>query len=334
MSRDYGRVRTQFWSDEKVASWPLDLKCAAVYLLTSPHTTALGAFRMPVAYMAADLNLSTKDAATLMVRLQEARFIAYCDQTGWVWIKKYLAHNPPENANVRKHVAGLVKAIPKGLRFRDALVATATAALNGSILLPEPGENPIETVSKGFADGSETRAEPYRIIEPNPTEGEDTPSEAIASSGSAAAASRSDGVVPNVDLKSTTFGPCLRWLASATGKSESSLRPLMGKWCRDYRDGAVLEAIAAVSRGPPVDPIAAIVKRLESQGHARSSQGKDAQYQAGRDRLAAAARRAAGMADGVDGDRRRSGRTGVVVDGAFSVVGPESADARDPSGGY
>lgn len=65
-----------------------------------------------------------------------------------------------------------------------------------------------------------------------------------------------------LDLKSQIFGPCLRWLSEHTDKPPDKLRPLVGRWCRDFGDGAVIEAVGHAARDGPVDPIAWIEARL------------------------------------------------------------------------
>lgn len=170
MARDYGRIRAQFWNDEKVKSWPLDLKAVASYLLTCEHTTALGAFRLPAAYMSDDLDITPSQARSYLADLQAHGFIKVCPSSGWIWIINYLRHNRPENANVLKHIRGLARAIPATVTFRDQLLDA----------LEQPDRNAPETQKlseihlwEPSAKGSETlsnnRAEPI-LTEPIPTD--------------------------------------------------------------------------------------------------------------------------------------------------------------------
>ena len=64
-------------------------------------------------------------------------------------------------------------------------------------------------------------------------------------------------------MKAQVFGPCLQWLSDHTDKPPDKLRPLVGKWCRDFGDGAVLEAVAHAARSPPVDPVSWVEARLK-----------------------------------------------------------------------
>lgn len=67
------------------------------------------------------------------------------------------------------------------------------------------------------------------------------------------------------DLKAQIFGPCLRWLAKQTGKPESKLRPMVGRWCSRYGDGGTLDGLVAAARASPVDPIAWIESILNGK---------------------------------------------------------------------
>lgn len=64
------------------------------------------------------------------------------------------------------------------------------------------------------------------------------------------------------DLKSRIFGPALAWMAKHTGKTERSLRSMLGKWCRDHGDGAVLEALQNAARAGPIEPVSWIEAKL------------------------------------------------------------------------
>ena len=66
--------------------------------------------------------------------------------------------------------------------------------------------------------------------------------------------------VPEGTLKDQIWGPCLRWLAKQSEKPVDKLRPLLGKWCKVYGEGAVLEAMQRAERASPVDPVSWLTK--------------------------------------------------------------------------
>ena len=67
-------------------------------------------------------------------------------------------------------------------------------------------------------------------------------------------------------LKARLFGPALEWLAEQSGRPQDKLRGLVGKWCRDHGDGAVLEAFERCARAAPVDPVPWLERALTAAG--------------------------------------------------------------------
>ncbi len=73
---------------------------------------------------------------------------------------------------------------------------------------------------------------------------------------------------PNGSLKDRIWGPCLGWLAEQSEKPPDRLRSVVGKWCKDYGDGAVIEAFEAAERASPLDPVSWLTKALQARGGA------------------------------------------------------------------
>jgi len=61
--RDYGKVYTRFWLKQNVLSWSDSAKLLGLYLLTCPHCNLLGCFRLPIGYVASDLNWDEQQVA-------------------------------------------------------------------------------------------------------------------------------------------------------------------------------------------------------------------------------------------------------------------------------
>src|SRR6266516_3278016 len=59
----YHRVDPRFWTDLAVLGWSDDAKLLALYLQTCPHRTTKGLFRLPKAYIQADLEWSAERLA-------------------------------------------------------------------------------------------------------------------------------------------------------------------------------------------------------------------------------------------------------------------------------
>lgn len=110
--RDYGKVHTTFWSSKTIGSLDDDGRLLALYLMTSPHTTITGAFRLPDGYVCEDMRWSAERVSKGFMQLLANGFANRCETTKWVWICKHLEWNPPENPNQRKSARKLADAIP------------------------------------------------------------------------------------------------------------------------------------------------------------------------------------------------------------------------------
>jgi len=142
MARDYGRIRSQFWNHPDVKQWPLELKGFASYLMTCEHATALGAFRLPAAYISDDLDIAPSKAREMLADLEARDFVKVCPASGWIWIVNYIRHNKPEAGNVWKHVVGLAQSMPSNFKYR-------------SEVLKSLADQPSEAASKALPSESE-----------------------------------------------------------------------------------------------------------------------------------------------------------------------------------
>lgn len=73
------------------------------------------------------------------------------------------------------------------------------------------------------------------------------------------------------DPRATIFREGLRWLAKASGRPESSLRSMIGKWIKARGDPEVCAAIVAAQQANIVQPIAWIETRLNANARRKPS---------------------------------------------------------------
>ena len=88
-------VSTSFWEDEKVVDMfsPED-KYFYIYLMTNPHTTQLGIYRLVPKTAAFELGYSKEAVKVLLDRFENKyQMIKYSDETNEVAIKNYLKHS-------------------------------------------------------------------------------------------------------------------------------------------------------------------------------------------------------------------------------------------------
>ncbi|WP_433897378.1 hypothetical protein [Stenotrophomonas geniculata] len=164
--RDYGKIHTGFWASETMLGLESDARLLAIYLMTSQHTTMLGAFRLPDAYACEDLGWDSQRFQNGLDTLSEAGFVKYDRATKIVWIVKFVKWNRPDNPNQQKSIAKLAQALPDSLAFKDEILASigvsetvAKPLGNSPVPAPVPVSNPEgvqgEVLSIPLADGSE-----------------------------------------------------------------------------------------------------------------------------------------------------------------------------------
>lgn len=147
--RDYGRVYCGFWASQNIRVLSEDGRTLALYLLTSPHTTIVGAFRLPDGYVSEDLQWSPERVRKGFDELLGNGFANRCETTKWAWICKFLEWNPPENPNQWKAARKIAAQIPDEccwkLEFMRVFACSA-----GDPAPPEsnPSRTVTQTVSK------------------------------------------------------------------------------------------------------------------------------------------------------------------------------------------
>lgn len=147
--RDYGKVHTRFWTSDTIRALGEDARTLALYLMTCPHSTIAGVFRLPDGYACEDLKWSPERVAAAFVETAREGFANRCETTKWVWVVAHLDWNEPENPNQRKAAAKCARAIPDNCAWKadflrtsgDSLGLVAPAAPNPSATLPEPSPN-------------------------------------------------------------------------------------------------------------------------------------------------------------------------------------------------
>lgn len=147
--RDYGKVHSSFWSSDTIRSMSEDGRTLAIYLLTSPHSTIAGTFRLPDGYACEDLQWDTQRVIKGFGELFDKGFANRCETTKWVWVIKHLDWNPPENPNQRKAISKIARTIPDDCAWKldfmrvcgEAPTSESAETSNHSQTLPEPFRN-------------------------------------------------------------------------------------------------------------------------------------------------------------------------------------------------
>lgn len=88
-------VNTEFWSDDKVIeNFSPEDKLFFLYLLTNPHTTQLGIYKINKKIMSFELGYSIETISILLDRFENKyKIIKYSNETSEIAIKNYLKHS-------------------------------------------------------------------------------------------------------------------------------------------------------------------------------------------------------------------------------------------------
>lgn len=120
--REYGKVKTEFWQDDRVKQMGDDGKTLALYLLTCPHGNGVGCFMLPAGYAQEDLGWDHERVRRTLSELLSLGFIQR-DGNGLTRLVNWWKHNSVENPNVGKALAKAIDALPnkRGQIFQDLI---------------------------------------------------------------------------------------------------------------------------------------------------------------------------------------------------------------------
>ena len=158
--RDYGKVHTSFWTSSTIRSMSEDGRALAVYLLTCPHGTIAGAFRVPDGYVCEDMQWSSERVAKGFAELLQNGFANRCETTKWVWIVKHFEWNPPENPNQKKSVAKIATQVPDECCWKRRFHSESGRFWGAT---PEKNSNPSGTLPEPFPNQEQEQEQEQEI---------------------------------------------------------------------------------------------------------------------------------------------------------------------------
>lgn len=145
--RDYGKVYSTFWSSATTGGLSDDAKLLALYLMSCSHSTIAGVFRLPDGYVSEDLGWGLERVHQGFAQLLAKGFANRCETTKWVWVRKHLEWNKPENPNQRKSAAKIAVSVPDECCWKVDFMRASAEVL--AIEWSHPS-NPSATVEKPF----------------------------------------------------------------------------------------------------------------------------------------------------------------------------------------
>lgn len=168
--RDYGKVYSTFWSSETTGGLSDDGKILALYLMTCSHSTIAGVFRLPDGYVSEDLGWVTERVREGFAELFAKGFANRCETTKWVWVRKHLEWNKPENPNQRKSAAKIAAGIPRDCCWGPEFSRTCSEILE---LEPRSDWNPCATVSEPFRNQEQEQKQEQKTEHPPAPKGDE-----------------------------------------------------------------------------------------------------------------------------------------------------------------
>lgn len=229
--RDYGKVYTKFWESDDIRSLTDDGRMLALYLMTCPHGTIAGVFRLPDGYVCEDMKWSPERVVAAFRELSAKGFANRCETTKWVWVRKHMDWNPPENPNQRKAAAKVALSVAGGCDWKAAFMLACGPSLGIQLA---PCDNPSETVPKPSPTTVANQEQEQKQKQED--------SEANASGGK-----------PPPDPVKQELWDAGRSLLTASRMPSRQVGTFLGKLVTDYGAPLVLEAVRAAVVEQPAD---------------------------------------------------------------------------------
>lgn len=110
MARLFSMISPDLWTSKTFRSMSDDARYCYLYFLTSEHNNSAGAYRLPPAYAAHDLNWDVERYVHSRTELSNSGMIILDEDSDELFILKWLKHNKPMNP---KHRIGTVSILEK-----------------------------------------------------------------------------------------------------------------------------------------------------------------------------------------------------------------------------
>ena len=133
--RDFSKVSPSLWHSDRFNNLPSDDgRYTYLYLLTCEHQTSAGAYRLPDAYAAADLNWPVERYRKARAELVAADLVKFDSAASVVMITRWFKFNPPMNTSHLKGILHTLHRLPsdvirgESVAELEAIQAAADAA--------------------------------------------------------------------------------------------------------------------------------------------------------------------------------------------------------------
>lgn len=173
----YQKVYCRIWTGPEFRSWTDDARVLGLYLLTCPHRTTEGLFRLPLAFAHYELGWTPERTATALQELQGSGFVEHDPAADLVWLVLALEWDGPVGANqIKGAVRALAEVGESPLRRRylerakvdcpelaEAIEADLEWQNDPEPPPPDPLQTPPEPPPKGLPPVDSTPSEPQAL---------------------------------------------------------------------------------------------------------------------------------------------------------------------------
>lgn len=115
----YYPISPLFWTDAEVRGWSDNTKLLALYLLTCDHRNLEGLYRLPLAYVEADLGWAPDDLTGYIDPLYKADFCRYDEAAQVILIPRALKYHQPRSTPQVTGAVRALKAVPDTTLWGD-----------------------------------------------------------------------------------------------------------------------------------------------------------------------------------------------------------------------
>ena len=109
----FKEIPTCFWTESKAGYLSSQEKLLFIYLISHPATNRLGCFRLPLRYMAYDLEWSEQWARSCFNKLIDFNFLAWDRHHEWGYLTDFLDWFPIRNHYQGKHIEPVFNELPE-----------------------------------------------------------------------------------------------------------------------------------------------------------------------------------------------------------------------------
>lgn len=96
MSDPWGAIGSEVWRSRKFRPLPDLARIAYIYVHACPHRTPIGLFRLPIPFIADDLDRGAEECRAAISQLAQVRLIEYDADEALIWIRNWEARNAPD----------------------------------------------------------------------------------------------------------------------------------------------------------------------------------------------------------------------------------------------